>query len=50
MYKADTLKAIGLSNFEPDRMLDLMMFNDVKPQVNQLETNPSASSRKHRLL
>ena len=40
MYKADTLKAIGLSNFEPDRMLDLMMFNDVKPQVNQLETNP----------
>lgn len=50
MYKADTLKAIGLSNFEPDRMLDLMMFNDVKPQVNQLETNPFCSSRKHRLL
>jgi len=34
------LRAIGLSNFEPDRLMDIAAFNDVKPAVNQVEINP----------
>ena len=39
-YKAGKLKAIGLSNFMPDRLMDIMAFNKVKPAVNQVEINP----------
>lgn len=39
-YKAGKLKAIGLSNFMPDRLMDIMAFNEVKPAVNQVEMNP----------
>jgi 2,5-diketo-D-gluconate reductase A len=38
--KAGKLRAIGLSNFQPDRLMDIMAFNDVKPAVNQIEINP----------
>jgi 2,5-diketo-D-gluconate reductase A len=34
------LRAIGLSNFQPDRLMDIMAFNEVKPAVNQIEVNP----------
>ncbi|NDU93144.1 MAG: aldo/keto reductase [Ferrovum sp.] len=34
------IRAIGVSNFTPDRLADLMAFNDVKPAVNQVEINP----------
>jgi diketogulonate reductase-like aldo/keto reductase len=34
------VRAIGVSNFYPDRMMDLMMHNDVVPQVNQIEVHP----------
>jgi 2,5-diketo-D-gluconate reductase A len=34
------LRAIGLSNFQPDRLMDIMAFNDIKPAVNQIEVNP----------
>lgn len=34
------VRAIGVSNFTPDRLADLMAFNAVKPAVNQVETNP----------
>jgi len=39
-YKAGKLRAIGLSNFQPDRLMDIMAFNEIKPAVNQIEINP----------
>ena len=39
-YKAGKLRAIGLSNFHPDRLMDIKVFNDVAPAVNQIEVNP----------
>ena len=40
LYKEGKLKAIGVSNFYPDRLIDLIKFNDVVPMVNQVETHP----------
>ena len=39
-YRAGKLRAIGVSNFYPDRFIDLYHFVDVKPAVNQIETHP----------
>jgi 2,5-diketo-D-gluconate reductase A len=39
-YKAGKLRAIGLSNFQPDRLMDIKAFNEVTPAVNQIEVNP----------
>ena len=38
--KAGKLRAIGLSNFQPDRLMDIKAFNEVPPAVNQVEINP----------
>lgn len=38
--KAGKLRAIGVSNFAPDRLMDLIAFNDIAPAVNQIEINP----------
>ena len=38
--KAGKLRAIGLSNFQPDRLMDIQAFNEVPPAVNQIEINP----------
>lgn len=38
-YKAGKLKAIGVSNFYPDRFIDLAEFSEIKPMVNQVETH-----------
>lgn len=38
-YKAGKLRAIGVSNFYPDRFIDLAKFCDIKPMVNQVETH-----------
>jgi len=40
LYREGALKSIGVSNFYPDRLSDLCAFNDIVPQVNQVETNP----------
>lgn len=40
LHKAGKIRAIGVSNFTPDRLADLMAFHDVKPAVNQVEINP----------
>lgn len=40
LYKAGKIKAIGVSNFYPDRLVDLALFNEVIPAVNQIEVNP----------
>lgn len=39
-YKGGKLRAIGVSNFYPDRLIDLIHFNEVLPQVNQVEVHP----------
>ncbi len=38
-YKAGKLRAIGVSNFYPDRLIDLCQFTEVTPAVNQVETH-----------
>ena len=39
LYAEGTVRAIGVSNFEPDRLLDLIAYNNVIPAVDQIETN-----------
>lgn len=39
-YRGGKLRAIGVSNFHPDRLMDLIAFNTIKPAVNQIEINP----------
>ena len=38
-YKAGKLRAIGVSNFYPDRFVDIAHFAEIKPAVNQVETH-----------
>jgi 2,5-diketo-D-gluconate reductase A len=40
LYKNGKVKAIGVSNFQPDRLMDLITFNEIVPAVNQVETHP----------
>lgn len=39
LYQEEKIRAIGVSNFDPDRLIDLIEFNDVVPAVNQIETH-----------
>lgn len=39
-YKEGKIRAIGVSNFAPDRLADMVAFNEIPPQVNQVEVNP----------
>ena len=39
LYAEGKVRAIGVSNFEPDQLLDLTAYNKVVPAVNQIETN-----------
>lgn len=34
------IRAIGVSNFQPDRMMDLILHHEVRPAINQIETHP----------
>ena len=40
LYKEGKLRAIGVSNFYPDRLSDIVAFNEITSQVNQVETDP----------
>jgi diketogulonate reductase-like aldo/keto reductase len=40
LYQQGKIKAIGVSNFQPDRMMDLIIHNQILPAVNQIEVNP----------
>lgn len=40
LYNEGKIRAIGVSNFYPARLADMVAFNDIPPQVNQVETNP----------
>ena len=39
LYEEKKVRAIGVSNFNPDRFIDLIRFNKIVPHVNQIETN-----------
>ena len=39
LYADGKIQAIGVSNFEPDQLLDLIAYNQIVPAVNQIETN-----------
>jgi len=40
LYQQGKVRAIGVSNFLPDRIMDLMIHNKITPAVNQIEVNP----------
>jgi 2,5-diketo-D-gluconate reductase A len=40
LHRDGVIKAIGVSNFYPDRLVDLIERNDITPAVNQIETHP----------
>ena len=40
LYKEGRIRAIGVSNFHPDRLIDLIIHNEIKPAINQIETHP----------
>jgi len=40
LYQQGKIRAIGVSNFQPDRIMDLMVHNKITPAVNQIEVNP----------
>ena len=40
LYAEGKLRAIGVSNFAPDRLVDLCSFSRIRPMVNQVETHP----------
>lgn len=46
-YEMGKIKAIGISNFNPDRMVDLILYNKIKPQVNQIETHLYCQRKEH---
>jgi len=40
LYKEGKARAIGVSNFHPDRLIDLIIHNEIVPAINQIETHP----------
>jgi 2,5-diketo-D-gluconate reductase A len=40
LYREGRIRAIGVANFQPDRIMDLIMHNKVIPAVDQIETHP----------
>ena len=45
LYLAGKIRAIGVANFHPDRIMDLILHNKVRPAVNQIEVNPFLQQR-----
>ncbi|WP_230937473.1 aldo/keto reductase [Campylobacter hyointestinalis] len=43
LYKDGKIRAIGVSNFYPDRLVDFCLNNEIKPAINQIECNPMLS-------
>jgi 2,5-diketo-D-gluconate reductase A len=48
LYREGRTRAIGVSNFQPDRLMDLIVHNKVVPAVNQVETHPFCQQVKAR--
>jgi 2,5-diketo-D-gluconate reductase A len=40
LYREGRIRAIGISNFYPDRVMDMILHHEVKPAINQIETHP----------
>lgn len=40
LYREGKVRAIGVSNFHPDRLMDLIVHHEIVPAVNQIETHP----------
>jgi diketogulonate reductase-like aldo/keto reductase len=40
LYREGRIRAIGISNFHPDRVMDFLMHQEITPAVNQIETHP----------
>ena len=40
LYREGRIRAIGISNFHPDRVMDFLMHHEIPPTVNQIETHP----------
>lgn len=40
LYSEGRIRAIGVCNFGPDRLVDLILSNEIRPAVNQVEINP----------
>ncbi len=40
LYEEGKIRSIGVSNFSADRLLDLTLYNKIKPAINQIETHP----------
>ncbi len=40
LYAEGKIRAIGVSNFQPDRVMDLIVHNKIVPAINQIETHP----------
>lgn len=40
LHRAGRIRAIGVSNFYPDRLVDFALHNEITPAVNQIETHP----------
>ncbi|UNK15841.1 aldo/keto reductase [Paenibacillus sp. N3/727] len=40
LYREGKVRAIGVSNFQEDRLIDLIIHNEVVPSINQVETHP----------
>ncbi|MEW6636717.1 MAG: aldo/keto reductase [Actinomycetota bacterium] len=40
LYREGRIRAIGVSNFQPDRLMDLIVHHEVVPAVNQIECHP----------
>jgi 2,5-diketo-D-gluconate reductase A len=49
-YKAGKIKAIGVSNFYPDRFIDIAQFSEITPMVNQVETHVFTNKNKPKKL
>lgn len=49
LQKEGLIRSIGVSNFEPFRLMDLMLHNEMVPAVNQVEINPWYQEEKERL-
>lgn len=50
LLAAGRVRAIGVSNFQPDRLVDLVLNNKVSPAVNQLETHPFCQQKETQTL
>lgn len=47
LYQVGVIRAIGVSNFNPDRLVDLISYNKVVPAVNQIETHLYCQRQEH---